>query len=140
NFFGTASFGNGFEYREGVNHDVSAQGARIRWAEQQRFGYKTNTTGLFNAGYVMNPEDKLSYNLLFVNSSDQWNDNYNGYFRDITEGTTGLRRLDSYAQNRVFVNQLLGAHRLSERLDVDWGMSVNHVANMMPDRIEHVLR
>src|SRR5690606_12079688 len=140
NLFATASFGNGYEYREGVNNDVSAQGARIRWSEQSRFGYKTNTTGLFNAKYLVNPKHKLSYNFLFVNSSDQWNDNYNGYFRDITEGTTGLRRLGSYAQNRVFVNQLLGTHQLTDRMDVDWGVSANRVAYIMPDRIENVLR
>lgn len=140
NFFATASFGNGFEYREGINRDVSAQGARIRWADQQRFGYKTNTTGLFNVGYLVNPKHKLSYNFLFVNSSDQWNDNYDGYFRDITEGGTGLRRLGSYAQNRLFVNQLLGTHQLSERIGVDWGVSANTVAYSMPDRVQNTLR
>lgn len=140
NFFATASFGNGYEYREGINRDVSAQGARIRWADQERFGYKTNTTGLFNAGYLINSKHKLSYNFLFVNSSDQWNDNYNGYFRDITEDGTGLRRLGSYAQNRLFVNQLLGTHQLSDRISVDWGMSANQVAYAMPDRVQNTLR
>src|SRR5690606_24119297 len=140
NFFATASFGNGFEYREGINRDVSAQGARIRWADQRRFGYKTNTTGLFNAGYLINPEHKLSYNFLFVNSSDQWNDNYDGYFRDVTEGGTGLRRFGSYAQNRLFVNQLLGTHQLSDRIDVDWGVSANTVGYAMPDRVQNTLR
>ncbi len=140
NFFATASFGNGFEYRDGINRDVSAQGARIRWAEQERFGYQTNTTGLFNAGYVINSKHKFSYNFLFVNSSDQWNDNYDGYFRDITEGGTGLRRLGSYAQNRLFVNQLLGTHEFTERISLDWGMSANHVAYAMPDRIQNMLR
>ena len=140
NFFATASFGNGFEYREGINRDVSAQGARIRWADQARFGYKTNTTGLFNAGYLINSKHKLSYNFLFVNSSDQWNDNYNGYFRDVTEGGTGLRRLGSYAQNRLFVNQLLGTHQLSDRIELDWGISANSVGYAMPDRVQNTLR
>lgn len=140
NFFATASFGNGFEYREGINRDISAQGARIRWADQERFGYKTNTTGLLNAGYLINSMHKLSYNFLFVNSSDQWNDNYDGYFRDITEGSTGLRRLGSYAQNRLFVNQLLGTHQFTDRVSVDWGISANHVAYAMPDRIQNMLR
>ena len=140
NFFATASFGNGFEYREGINRDVSAQGARIRWADQRRFGYKTNTTGLFNAGYLINPKHKLSYNFLFVNSSDQWNDNYDGYFRDVTEGGTGLRRFGSYAQNKLFVNQLLGTHQLSDRIDVDWGVSANTVGYAMPDRVQNTLR
>lgn len=140
NFFAAASFGNGFEYRQGINRDVSAQGARIRWADQERFGYKTNTTGLLNVGYLLNPKHKLSFNFLFVNSSDQWNDNYDGYFRDITEGGTGLRRLGSYAQNRLTVNQLLGEHQFTDRITMDWGMSANYVAYAMPDRIQNMLR
>src|SRR5690606_8977368 len=83
---------------------------------------------------------KLSYNFLFVNSSDQWNDNYNGYFRDVTEGGTGLRRLGSYAQNRLFVNQLLGTHQLSDRIELDWGISANSVGYAMPDRVQNTLR
>ncbi len=140
NLFATAGFGNGYEYREGVNRDVSAQGARIRWTDQIRYGYNTNSTGLFNANYRFNTDHKLSYNFLFINSSEQWNDNYDGYMRDKTEDGTGLRRLGSYAQNRLFVNQLLGTHRLSERIDVDWGASINRVAYIMPDRIENTLR
>lgn len=140
NLFATAGFGNGYEYREGINRDVSAQGAQIRWADQIRFGYRTNSTGLFNANYLIDKNHKLSYNLLFVNSSDQWNDNYDGYFRDLTENGTGLRRLGSYAQNRLFVNQVLGTHRLNNRVDVDWGASANRVNYMMPDRIENMLR
>lgn len=140
NFFATASFGNGYEYREGINNDVNAQGARIRLADQVRFGYTTNSTGLFNASYLINPQHKVSYNFLFVNSSDQWNDNYSGYFRDLTEDGTGLRRLGSYAQNKLFVEQLLGTHQLTERIDVDWGLSANRVAYTMPDRRQNMLR
>ncbi|RQP17539.1 MAG: TonB-dependent receptor [Parapedobacter sp.] len=140
NFFATASFGNSYEYRAGINHDVNAQGARKRWSDQERFGYTTNSTGLFNVGYLINPQHKISYNLLFVNSSDQWNDNYSGYFRDITEDGTGLRRLGSYAQNKLFVNQLLGSHQLTDRIDVDWGLSANRVEYTMPDRIQNMLR
>ena len=139
NLFATAGFGNGYEYREGVNRDVSAQGARIRWTDQARYGYNTNSTALFNANYRFNTDHKLSYNFLYVNSSEQWNDNYDGYLRDKTEDGTGLRRLGSYAQNRLFVNQLLGTHRLTDRIDVDWGASVNKVGYIMPDRIENTL-
>ncbi len=140
NFFATASFGNGYEYREGINNDVNAQGARIRLADQVRFGYTTNSTGLFNASYLINPQHKVSYNFLFVNSSDQWNDNYSGYFRDLTEDGTGLRRLGSYAQNKLFVEQLLGSHQLTDRIDVDWGLSANRVEYAMPDRRQNMLR
>lgn len=140
NLFATAGFNNGYEYRQGINQDVNAQGAYSREADQVRFGYNTNSTGLFNAGYLINSRHKVSYNFVFVNSSEQWNDNYYGYFKDKTEDGTGLRRLGSYAQNRLFVNQLLGRHQLTDRIDVDWGASANYVSYFMPDRIENILR
>ncbi len=140
NFFATASFGNNYEHRQGINRDVNAQGARRRWSDQERFGYKTNTTGLFNASYLINAEHKIAYNFLFVNSSDQWNDSFRGYFVDLTEDGTGLRQLGSYAQNKLFVNQLLGNHQLTDRIGVEWGASVNHIAYAMPDRVQNMLR
>src|SRR5690606_7063905 len=63
--FATASFGNGSEDREAITADVNAQGARIRLADQVRFGYTTNSTGLFNASYLINPQHKVSHTFRF---------------------------------------------------------------------------
>ncbi|MFC3199810.1 TonB-dependent receptor domain-containing protein [Parapedobacter deserti] len=139
-FFATAGFGNSYDYREGVNRDVNAQGARRRWTDQERFGYQTNATGLLNLTFQINPKHRLSNNVLFVNSSDQLNERFDGYFVDITESGTGLKQLGSYAQNRLLVEQLLGKHQLSDRIDVDWGVSISQVDYFMPDRIQSMLR
>lgn len=138
--FTAAGFGNGYEYREGINNDVNAQGARIRSTEQVRFGYTTNSTALINAGYRINGNQKVAYNFLFVNSSDQWNDTYSGYFRDLTEDGTGIRRVGSYGQNKLFVQQLLGSHQLDGRIRMDWAVSANLVRYIMPDRRQNMLR
>lgn len=140
NLFATAGFDNGFEYREGINQSVSAQGAKLKSFHQEKFSYKTNTTGMFNANYVINPKHKLSYNFLFINSSDQSRDIYRGFLRDIAENDNGLVQRGTYVQNQLFVNQLLGKHTLSEKIDFDWGASFNKITSDMPDRTQNTMR
>lgn len=74
NIFASASHGHDFEYRNGFNRAVNAQGANLLSLDQERFGYQTNTTGLFNANYLLNAAHRLSYNFMMVNSSQQTND------------------------------------------------------------------
>lgn len=140
NLFATAGFDSGFEYREGINQSVSAQGAKLKSFNQEKFSYKTNTTGMFNANYVINPNHKLSYNFLFINSSDQSRDVYRGFLRDIAENDNGLVQRGTYIQNQLFVNQLLGKHTLSEKIDFDWGASFNTITSDMPDRTQNTMR
>lgn len=140
NLFASASYGSDFEYRQGFNRAVNAQGANLLSLDQERFAQNTNTTGLFNANYLLNAKNKLSYNFLFVNSSQQTNDLFTGFIRDLAEDNNGLMQRGTYAQTRLFVNQLLGRHQLTDRLDFDWGLSANTVAGEMPDRIQNTLR
>lgn len=140
NLFATASFDNGFEYREGINQSVSAQGAKLKSFNQERFAYKTNTTGMFTGNYEMNSQHKLTYNLLFVNSSDQTRDTYSGFLRDIAENDNGLVQRSTYIQNSLYINQLLGKHQLSEKWNFDWGTSFNTVKSNMPDRIQNTMK
>lgn len=57
---------------------------------KESYDYSTNTTGMFNVGYRINEKNKLSYNLLYVNSSNQQKDEYKGYIRDIAEDDNGI--------------------------------------------------
>ncbi len=138
--FASAGFENGFHFREGINQSVSAQGAKLKSFEQQRFAYSTNTTGLFNAGYKIDNNHRLRYNFLLVNSSSLVNDRYEGFIRDIAEDDNGLIKRGTYTQNRLFVHQLLGEHDLSERLGLKWGTSFNEISSDMPDRTQNTLR
>lgn len=140
NLFATASFDNGYEYREGINQSVNAQGAKLKSFNQERFSYNTNTTGMFNASYVMNSKNKISYNFLAVNSSSQIKDSYQGFIRDIAENDNGLIQRGTYIQNMLFVNQLLGDHKLNDKLDFNWAASYNKVEGDMPDRTQNTLK
>lgn len=97
-FFATASFGNEYGYQSGVNRSAQAQGEFIKNFRKESYDYSTNTTGMFNVGYRINEKNKLSYNLLYVNSSNQQKDEYKGYIRDIAEDDNGIIQRSTYVQ------------------------------------------
>lgn len=139
NLFATANFDNGFEYREGINQSVDAHGIALKSFQQERFSYKTNSTGMFNANYSINENHKLSYNFLFINSSNQRRETYAGHIRDLAEDNNGLVQRGTYEQNTLMVNQLLGNHKITESIDLDWGASFSSVEGDMPDRTQNIL-
>lgn len=139
NLFATANFNNGFEYRQGINQATDSHGNPLKSFDQEKFSYKTNTTGMFNVNYSLNEDHKLCYNFLFVNSSDQSRDVYKGFIRDLAEENNGLIQRGTYIQNTLFVHQLLGNHLFNEKTELDWGISLNEVEGNMPDRTQNTL-
>ena len=137
--FGTANFSNGYEYREGVNQNISAQGAPLKAFNQERFQYTTNSTGMFNAAYRLNAKNKISYNFLFVNSSDQTRDTYTGFIRDVAE-EGGIVQRGTYTKNALTINQLIGVHTIDSLTTIDWGLSYNTVKGDMPDRTQTTVK
>lgn len=137
--FATAGFENGYAFREGINKSVNAQAANIKSFDQKTYSYNTSTTGMFNAGYRLNSNHKISYNFLFVNSSSQVNDEYKGFIRDLAEDNNGMIRRGTYTQNQLMINQLLGSHKINDRLDFNWATSFNKIESQMPDRTQNTL-
>lgn len=137
--FATGGFENGYSYREGINRSVNAQEANIKSFDQKMYSYSTSSTGMFNAGYRLNSNHKISYNFLFVNSSSQVNDEYKGFIRDLAEDDNGMIRRGTYTQNQLMVNQLLGAHTINDRLAFNWATSFNKIESQMPDRTQNTL-
>ena len=140
NLFATASFDNGFQYREGLNQSVNAQGAKLKSFNQQKFSHTTNTTGMFNANYHINDRHNLAYNILYVNSSDLSRDVFSGYDRDFEgDHDEHIVQRGTFVQNTVLINQLLGSHQLNEKLDFDWALAYNTINSDMPDRTQNKL-
>jgi len=140
NLFATASFDNGFTYREGLNQSVSAQGAKLKSFYQEKFTHTTNTTGMFNANYHLNDNHRLAYNFLYINSSDLSRDTYEGMDRDFDgDHDELLVQRGTFTQNTVLINQLLGNHTLNEKLGFDWAVSYNTIESDMPDRTQNKL-
>ncbi len=136
--FATAGFDSGYEYRDGIGRTVNAQGAPMKDFEQAQYSYKTNATGMFNANYRINNANKIGYNFLFVNSSDQSRETYFGFDRDFENDDANLFvQRGTFIQNTLMINQLLGNHKLTDKIEADWGVSYNKVEGDMPDRVQN---
>ncbi|MHC5309101.1 TonB-dependent receptor [Myroides sp. LJL116] len=142
NLFATASFSNDYKYRQGVSRTAQAQDIFTKDLNLQSYQYSTNTTAMFNADFDYNPNNSIKYNFLFINDSQEKNDLYNGYIVDVTpdrqESETLIQR-QQYKQNRLFVNQLLGSHTITDQIQVNWGASANDVSSRTPDRQQYML-
>lgn len=135
--FGTFGHDNGFNYREGIDKQVNAQGVRINDYFAKKYNYNTKSTGMINATYEINDKNKIAYNLLTVNDSQLNYSHYEGYIRDKAEmDNGGVLQRNSYLQNTLFVNQLLGEHKISDKNTFYWGASLNQINSYMPDRTQ----
>lgn len=140
NAFATLSFSNDYGFKEGINKSVNSQGIATNDLYQKTSSYNTNTTGMLNLNYDINTNNNISYNFLMVNSSSLKNDNLRGFMRDIAESKLGgILNRNTYEQNQLFVNQLLGKHILTEKTTFNWGAAYNHIKNEMPDRTQNIL-
>ena len=140
--FVTASHKNGYGFLdEGFLTDADADGNfRRNQFTFDSYSYKTNSSGLLNLAYSLNPNHRISYNLLAINTSSQTVDEYKGTIMDIADFDNGFLRRGTYIKNTLFVNQLLGNHNLGERYELNWGLSHNIVNGDMPDRTQNTFR
>lgn len=137
--FGMVNFSNGYGAREGVNSSYSAQGASLKALNQSQQSYTANTTGMLNANYQINANHKLTYNFMYVNAGNQYRDKFTGYIRDggvDAENYRGTINRSTFSSTQLFINQLLGKHTLTDKIELDWGLAYNHVKGDMPDRLQ----
>ncbi|WP_455170583.1 TonB-dependent receptor [Aegicerativicinus sediminis] len=141
-FFGSASFSNGYEFREGVARDFTNV-LKVDFPNIEEYEYKTNTTALLNIDFKIDNSNKLKVRSLFINEGGDEVGYYGtkgeGYNRDgiASEDPNDLGFFvtnSRFSQNMVFVNQLLGEHQLNQGWSTDWGFGYNRVYADEPDR------
>lgn len=139
--FATASFGNNFKHKEGITRTAQAQNSFTKDLNLNSFEYSTNTTGMLNARFDINSSNSIKYNLLFVNDSKEKNEDYTGFMRDITLDNSDFTFVNrqTYRQDQLMVHQLLGNHKVTDQLDVNWGTAFNTISAQTPDRQQYTL-
>src|SRR5690606_38506606 len=122
--------------KSGVNAQGIVQGKDF--VNFDSYQYNTNTTGYLNLSYEFNRKNNINFNSLFVNSSSQKLEEGEGYMRDnANEG--GFQRRGTYVKNALWVNQLLGEHRLGDRTELNWALGYNAIDSDMPDRFQNMI-
>jgi hypothetical protein len=142
-FFATASFSNDFSAKNNGTAKASVNATGLANKIFNRFSeleYETNTTGMANIGYKINKNNKLNFNTLYINTSSQSKEEFYGFIVDIANDGNGLIRRFNYEKNSLWINQLLGESKISERSKLNWGISYNIIDGSMPDRVQNVFR
>lgn len=139
-FFGTAIFGNSYEYREGPAVDFTND-VKLRFPAVEEYRYGTNTSALGSIIYNHKDGHKLKFTSLFSNTSKDEASFFgiegNGFNRDgfSGNGDGGFYQSNvQFDQDMIFVNQLNGTHTINEDWLVDWGVGFNKVFSDQPDR------
>lgn len=137
--FLTAVFESEFEYREGEVVDYTTV-EKKRFPNAEEYDSSTTSTTMANLDYKIYTDHKISFNTLFINSSKD----EVGYYGILGEGTNRDAILDTdkgfyqmnvqFSQNMIFVNQLLGKHKINDKFEVNWGVGHNKVDARQPDR------
>ncbi|GAA0872487.1 TonB-dependent receptor [Gangjinia marincola] len=141
NFFAVGAFDNDYGFREGVARgNVTLGGINRRDFDYQTFQYNTNTTLMGNFG-LKKEKNKFQFNTLYINSTSQNQREFFGVvdaFDYAPEGGAFVQRSE-FERTELVVNQLLGEHKATERLQIDWAGSHNFVRNSIPDRRQIIL-
>ncbi|MBD3581979.1 TonB-dependent receptor [Flavobacterium selenitireducens] len=135
--FATGSFSNEYQsITDGqANGSISPTGViNKRYDSFDSFNYATNTTGMANIAYKINANHKIKFNSLFINTSDQQTDEYRGYIVDLANDGNGFVRINTFTKTSLFINQLLGEHKFTDRLQLNWSGAFNNVNDDQPDR------
>lgn len=139
--FSTLNYGNEYSVKEGVAFGaVNSSGVPHKSFKMKTFDYATNTTGMLNAGLKLSKKHNVNYNLLFINSSQNSNEQYKGTIIDIADNDNGYMNRRSYERNRVMIHQLLGTHDFSKQTGLTWGFGFNNVTSDIPDRQQNTYR
>ncbi len=137
--FGTANYGNGYTYKKGSQKNVTANDeVSTDYYNVDKYEYSTKTTLMANLAYKFDAKNTIKLNSIFVNASKSTVGEYDTFLGQ-GDARYEFNRQTLTQQNKLFVNQLLGNHDYSERLDIDWGASYSTVNADMPDRITNNL-
>lgn len=138
--FANISHDNSFRYINGAfKSSVTKQGFANKDFEYEDFSYGTNTTGILNMGYQINSANNITYNFLLINDTSQNHRESLGREVDVADENAFIRR-SNFDRTTLLINQLLGSHDLSDRLDLKWGLAYNIVNNDTPDRMKNYLQ
>lgn len=142
--FLTASKSTSHEHGQGVFREFRANYATDSITDAEIFSKTVNTTGLASVAYKFNQDHSIRANSLFVNKlTDEVYEggrNGEGFIFEETDPGEGLSQFirdQNTKQTRLWINQLIGEHRVSERNSLEWSTGINLVNADEPNRIRN---
>ncbi|MDK2852213.1 MAG: hypothetical protein PWQ38_478 [Proteiniphilum sp.] len=108
----------------------------------EKYSQNTNQLVLGNVNFGINRKHNLEYNFMLVHANDQYVGEYSGKHGERhqdSEDYMGFLRRQQTNDNLLIINQLMSDWRLSDRLNLEAGVSYNTIKGLEPDRRENYL-
>lgn len=140
-FFLNASFDNNYNYKEGVRRGgvEASQGVAYKDLFRKAYEYQTSSNAMANINYKINSNHNIKLNTMYINSTSQKHEEFTGVIDifDAAPNGGGYLTRSTFERTSLLINQLLGNHTLSNRINFDWGLSYNMMTNVIPDRMQN---
>ncbi len=138
--FGVLSYGNEYDYSEGVYQKYRANDQYKSFTDLEKFETIQKTTALLSFDYEINKDNSISYHGVLLNKAkdELWEMGRNGegfFYDQIPQEEETFIRDQNIKQNLLFVNQLLGDHKLNKKNNLKWAVGYNRVKADEPNRI-----
>ena len=138
-FFLVGSYDAKYNYLEGNIKQNNTDGSVAPFKDQDFSKYDFNVSQLLMGNVKFKTEDyTIAYNHLFIHNNKQSIGDYFGKddAQDDVNGVDDLafQRRQQTNNNELYVNQLLGTYKISERLDAEAKGSLNFIRGNEPDR------
>ena len=133
-----AGFGNDYSYRHGREGSFGSQQI-FNDFDSKKYSYATNTTAMVNIFYRINPAHQIKILSNYIHSSDQSVRLLQGYMRDVAEDYNAYVRRADFKTTHLFINQIGGDHRLSDKFNLNWIVGYNKLDSRRPERMTNQL-
>ncbi|MBE9575516.1 TonB-dependent receptor [Flavobacterium proteolyticum] len=140
-FFLNTSFDNNYNYKEGARRGgvEASQGVAYKDLFRKAYEYQTSSNAMANINYKINSNHNIKLNTMYINSTSQKHEEFTGVIDifDAAPDGGGYLSRSTFERTSLLINQLLGNHTLSNRINFDWGLSYNMMTNVIPDRMQN---
>ncbi len=140
--FATISHSGSSEYLDGVYQKYRMNSENNVFTDAETYKTKINTTGLLNLSYDLSMNSSISYNsLLVLKTVDEVYEagrNGEGYVRDqLPQQYGAFVRDQNLKETQMWINQLIGSHKIGEKNQLKWALGYNTVNADEPNRIRN---
>ncbi len=140
--FATLSHLYDYEYETGIFQKYRSNVLDNSFSDAELFVSKVTTTGLLNLTYDFNSDHSLNFNSMMIIKTDdelyEQGRNGEGYVFDQDPQEDGaFVRDQNLKQTSLFINQLLGSHKIGQKNHLKWAAAFNLVDAEEPNRIRN---
>lgn len=139
-FFVAGAMNNDNRYEQGVLREITASDAANPFMDMSYERFEKKSSIMAMGGIELNIDDlKLAYNSLYIHSGSAYHADLYGKHSELFQvadefNSEGLVRRQQINDNSIFINQLILQGMWSERVKYNFGVSLNRITGMEPDR------